>query len=296
MLADRAPSAWLASQTSHWAAAVVASSVAERRGPGEVADGRVAEGGLVVDDEAVAVEMGAAGDGVREGRSGRSRRGASGMGLLSAVVPTMVASPLEGCARPAGAEKSGFTTMRMMMLTTRTVRNIPPCWSFLPVATISGRRAGRGAGGGGAGHGHRVRWTIFSASGAWTKIAKPMAMRYRMIPMSQPAVGRARQVGPEDQDEGHAGDALDDRARDDEPALDELAQDRRERPVLGALLGLARDDREDERRAEDGDRAHDVQEQEQRSIGDPSIGANPPAGRAGWRAPLQLRQPMDGPV
>ena len=46
-----APSAWLASQTSHCAAAVVASSVDEGRGPGEVADGRRSERGLVVDDE-----------------------------------------------------------------------------------------------------------------------------------------------------------------------------------------------------------------------------------------------------
>ena len=63
MLAERAPSAWLASQTSHCAAAVVASSVAERRGPGEVRDGAVAEGGFVVDDEPVTVEMGAPGEG-----------------------------------------------------------------------------------------------------------------------------------------------------------------------------------------------------------------------------------------
>ncbi len=58
MLAERAPSSWLASQTSHWAAAVVASSVAEGRGPGKVADARVAEAGFVVDDQAVAVEVG----------------------------------------------------------------------------------------------------------------------------------------------------------------------------------------------------------------------------------------------
>ena len=38
MLADRAPSAWLASQISHWAAAVVGSSVEKAAVQAEVAD------------------------------------------------------------------------------------------------------------------------------------------------------------------------------------------------------------------------------------------------------------------
>ncbi len=46
--------------------------VAERRGPGEVADAGVAEGGLVIDDQALAVEVGGAGQrGEQVGRRGR---------------------------------------------------------------------------------------------------------------------------------------------------------------------------------------------------------------------------------
>ena len=83
MLADRAPSAWLASQTSHWAAAVVASSVENAAVQARSRMPVVAEGRLVVDDEPVTVEVGAPADGRRAGRRGRSRRGASGVGLLS---------------------------------------------------------------------------------------------------------------------------------------------------------------------------------------------------------------------
>ena len=46
--------------------------VAERRRPGEVADAGVAEGGLVIDDQALAIEVGGAGQGGEQvGRRGR---------------------------------------------------------------------------------------------------------------------------------------------------------------------------------------------------------------------------------
>ena len=56
--------------------------VAEGGGPGEVADAAVPECRLVVDDEAITLEMGGAGQGGEEIGRVRSRRGASGQGLL----------------------------------------------------------------------------------------------------------------------------------------------------------------------------------------------------------------------
>ena len=58
MLADGAPSAWLASQMIQRAASAVGSSVGERGGPGEVRGGLGAEPGLVVDDEAAVGQVG----------------------------------------------------------------------------------------------------------------------------------------------------------------------------------------------------------------------------------------------
>ena len=72
MLADRAPSSWLASQTSHWAAAGGGLVGREGRGPREVTDAVAAEASLVVDDQAVAVEVGHRLDGLEEvGRGSR---------------------------------------------------------------------------------------------------------------------------------------------------------------------------------------------------------------------------------
>ena len=147
MLADRAPSAWLASQMSHWAAAVVASSVAERRGPGEVADAAVAEGRLVVDDEAVAVEVGAAGEGGEQvGGRGRDvgHRRRSPVGRVAAHGTAASRSPT-----PTPDQRPGLTTIRKTMTTISSARNIPPRWIFLTVARTRRRRSGRRAGGGG---------------------------------------------------------------------------------------------------------------------------------------------------
>ena len=63
MLADRAPSSWLASQTSHCAAAVVASSSLNAAVQARSRMRAVAECGLVIDDQPLAVEVGAAGEG-----------------------------------------------------------------------------------------------------------------------------------------------------------------------------------------------------------------------------------------
>ena len=82
--------------------------------------------------------------------------------------------------RRPDAQNAGLVTIRITIRTISTVRSIPPCWSFLPVAAISGggpagrrRRAGR-----------HVRRQLDHLLGvrAWTKRAKPSAIRYRMIP------------------------------------------------------------------------------------------------------------------
>ena len=121
-----------------------------------------------------------------------------------------------------------------------------------------------------------VSSTIFSAFFAWTKTAKPIAIRYRTIPATSQRYGGLGQVGAEDEDQRDAGDALDDRARDDDAALDELATDRAAKwPFWGAFWAWLAMIGNDERRAEHDDRAHDVQEQEQLSRDHPT-----PLGRA----------------
>ena len=148
MLADRAPSSWLASQTSHWAARGRRLVVAERGGPGEVTDARVAEGGLVIDDQPVAVEVGA------------PARGASrsvgevatwGIGVVSPDgVSTAMVPPLPRTPQPIDRDqRPGLTTIRKTMTTIMVPRNIPPRWIFLTVATISGGGGPGGVPGGG---------------------------------------------------------------------------------------------------------------------------------------------------
>ena len=87
MLADRAPSSWLASQTSHCAAAVVASSVENAAVQARSRMPASRKRGLVVDDEPVTLEMG-------DCRMSASRRSAGevatwgiGVGLLSGFDP-----------------------------------------------------------------------------------------------------------------------------------------------------------------------------------------------------------------
>ena len=137
MLADRAPSAWLASQTSHWAAAVVASSVAECGRPGEVADARAAEGGFVVDDQPVAVEVGGAGRAWRAERSGTVwRRGASAAISVLLVRPDGSTAPMVDATR----QTAGLTTIRKDDGDSRIAGDIPPRWILLTVADQLGRR------------------------------------------------------------------------------------------------------------------------------------------------------------
>ncbi len=71
MLALRAPSSCEASQTSQRAAFGGRVVGREGRRPGEIADDAVAEGRLVVDDEALAVEVGGAGEGGDQFGGGR---------------------------------------------------------------------------------------------------------------------------------------------------------------------------------------------------------------------------------
>ena len=52
---------------------------------------------------------------------------------------------------------------------------------------------------------------------------------------AQPPVRRARHVRAHHEDQQHAGDALDDRARDDDLALDDVGDDRSEVAVLRRL-------------------------------------------------------------
>jgi hypothetical protein len=52
-------------------------------------------------------------------------------------------------------------------------------------------------------------------------------------PEAEPVPGTAREVDPDDEDEGDAGQPLDDRTRDDDPALDEIGQCGGEAPFRG---------------------------------------------------------------
>ena len=95
MLAERAPSSWLASQTSHCAAAVVASSSlnAAVQARSRIAGGT--ECGLVIDDQPLAVEVRAAGEGGQQvcgrgrdvGHRGRLLSGGSAHGTAASARP-----------------------------------------------------------------------------------------------------------------------------------------------------------------------------------------------------------------
>ena len=98
MLADWAPSAWLASQTSHWAAAVVGSSVLNAAVQARSRIAVVAEGGFVVDEEQFAIEMGGAAESVQQ-VGGRGRD----VGHRSAVSWVRVQRPWYGPARRGAA-------------------------------------------------------------------------------------------------------------------------------------------------------------------------------------------------
>ena len=148
MLADWAPSAWLASQTSHCAAAVVASSVLNAAVQARSRIAVVAERGLVVDDEQVAVEMGRAAE-CGEQVGGRGRDVGHRSSLLAASASWYGAHG--GPSRPPPTDRgqmSGLTTIRNTIATSSTPSIMPPRWIRLTRASNSGGGP-RAPGGGG---------------------------------------------------------------------------------------------------------------------------------------------------
>ena len=165
MLADRAPSAWLASQTIQRAASAVGSSVAERRGPGEVADRRLAGSAASSSmTSRLAVEVGAAGR-LASRSAGEVATCGIAAGVSCRVSPLMVA-PRRDVRRIEASPRRASTTIRNTMITIRVARNIPPRWSFLTVAGSSGGGGSRGVPGGGgvevtrSGAARPLRWTV----------------------------------------------------------------------------------------------------------------------------------------
>ena len=100
MLAERAPSAWLASQTSHCAASAVGSSVVNAAVQARSPRPCDAERGLVVDDEAVAVDVG---DAREMGEQVGGRRGDVGHRGVSCGVERDGTRP----GRPNGSRADG---------------------------------------------------------------------------------------------------------------------------------------------------------------------------------------------
>ncbi len=196
MLAERAPRTWLASQISHCAASMVASSIENAAVQARSRIPASRKCGLVVDDEPVAVEVGAArqasqqvgwgcrdvGHGVRVSSKGSERPwyrplestaqepfGPPGRSFRPPSVAAVDGpSPSSRAWSPSGSRSR------------RSVRSgaCPPRCSFWAVARISGGGpAGTPAAGGPGGGPPAVRWTIFSMAGAWTNAAYRIAIR-----------------------------------------------------------------------------------------------------------------------
>ena len=119
---------------------------AERCGPGEVADGGVAEGRLVVDDQAVAVEVGGGADGRQEVGGLVATWGMRSAGLLALVArSTMVAGvrPRRGRRglRPSVSRRGdGLTTIRNTITTIRPVEHHPAALDRGDLRRQAGRR------------------------------------------------------------------------------------------------------------------------------------------------------------
>ena len=146
MLAERAPSSWLASQTSHCAAAVVASSSlnAAVQARSRIAAARNAASSSTTSRSpsrwalAAMAASRSAGEVATWGIEGVSCRAG----------PLMVPPRREAPAEDQD-QRPGLTTIRKTMMTTRTPRNIPPRWIFLTVARSSGGGGPGGVPGGG---------------------------------------------------------------------------------------------------------------------------------------------------
>ena len=206
MLALRAPSAWHASQTIQRAASTVASSVANaavqarsrmprsRNAASSSTTSRSPSRWATPDRRARRSAAEAATCGMRRAllraRPDGSRRPSARRGRAGAAVRRGGDDRACGAVRRRAGSRAGATrrrsdvglvTISRTIATMRTVRSIPPRWSFFPVAMSSGGGpAGAPAGGGG-------RWSARPSArppAPGPTIAKTIAMRYRTIPMT----------------------------------------------------------------------------------------------------------------